>query len=237
MRSRPLLEHPYPGAVTPPDDPAYVTIHENRCAIVEGTKRFGNLHAEKGDNNANPSREEWNTSSHQTRRTTSHHRDNRMHRRDNKMRRRDNRMRRRDNRMHRRDNRRRRRDNRQRHRDSGPLGRSKRGTSSSGPAAGAGARAAPGGAGGHAEPRCTDRCTPGAYGAVMATPLHVVQELKKQLGAMKQGRTTDIREDLVRYAGRPVEAFDPQGPGPRGGAGSPGKQREPSRERPSQTAG
>ncbi|KAI8516865.1 hypothetical protein Bbelb_054460 [Branchiostoma belcheri] len=24
------------GAVTPPDDPAYVTIHENRCAIVEG---------------------------------------------------------------------------------------------------------------------------------------------------------------------------------------------------------
>ncbi|KAI8502574.1 hypothetical protein Bbelb_192760 [Branchiostoma belcheri] len=54
---------------------------------------------------------------------------------------------------------------------------------------------------------------------VMATPLHVVQELKKQFGAMKQGRTTDIREDLVRYAGRPVEAFDPQGPGPRGGAG------------------
>ncbi|KAI8488889.1 hypothetical protein Bbelb_334070 [Branchiostoma belcheri] len=26
----------YPGAVTPPDHPAYVTIHENRCAIVEG---------------------------------------------------------------------------------------------------------------------------------------------------------------------------------------------------------
>ncbi|KAI8484558.1 hypothetical protein Bbelb_376650 [Branchiostoma belcheri] len=175
----------------------------------------------------------------QTRRTTSHHRDNRMHRRDNKMRRRDNRMhrrdnrmrnrdnemhrrdnkmRRRDNKMYRRDNRRRRRDNRQRHRDSGPLGRSKRGTSSSGPAAGAGARAAPGGVGGHAEPRCTDRCTPGAYGAVMATPLHVVQELKKQFGAMKQGRSTDIREELVRYAGRPVEAFDPQGPGPRGGS-------------------
>ncbi|KAI8482312.1 hypothetical protein Bbelb_399030 [Branchiostoma belcheri] len=66
---------------------------------------------------------------------------------------------------------------------------------------------------GHAEPRCTDRCTPGAYGAV---------ELKKQFGAMKQGRTTDIREELVRYAGRPVEAFDLQGPGPRGSAGSNG---------------
>ncbi|KAI8509382.1 hypothetical protein Bbelb_132300 [Branchiostoma belcheri] len=26
----------YHGAVTPPDQPAYVTIHKNRCAIVEG---------------------------------------------------------------------------------------------------------------------------------------------------------------------------------------------------------
>ncbi|KAI8495064.1 hypothetical protein Bbelb_270500 [Branchiostoma belcheri] len=178
------------------------------------------------------------------RKTTSHHRDNRMHRRDNKMRRRDNKMRRGDNRMHRRDNKMHRRDNRMHRRDnkmhrrdnkmhrrdnkmhrrnSGPLGRSKRGTSSSGPAAGAGARAAPGGAGAHVKGEA---------------PCNVLQsELKKQFGAMKQGRSTDIREELVRYAGRPVEAFDPQGPGPRGGAGSPGKQREPSRERPSQTAG
>ncbi|XP_078684881.1 uncharacterized protein LOC144918200 isoform X2 [Branchiostoma floridae x Branchiostoma belcheri] len=149
-------------------------------------------------------------------------RDNRMHRRDNRMRCRDNkmhRMRRRDNRMRRRDNRRRRRDNRQRHRDSGPLGRSKRGTSSSGPAAGAGAIAAPGGAGGYGN---TLTCGPRAEEAVR----------RHEAGAYHV-----FREELVRYAGRPVEAFDPQGPGPRGGAGSPGKQREPSRERPSQTAG
>ncbi|KAI8487258.1 hypothetical protein Bbelb_350560 [Branchiostoma belcheri] len=46
--------------------------------------------------------------------------------------------------------------------------------------------------------------------AVMATLLQEVQELKKQIGAMKQGRTTDdIREELVQFAGRPEAAFDP----------------------------
>ncbi|KAI8482311.1 hypothetical protein Bbelb_399020 [Branchiostoma belcheri] len=142
--------------IATPASPVLPEKQSHRLAVAQPrTKRFGNLHAEEGDNNANLSREEWNTFSHQTRRTTSHHRDNRLHRRDNKMRRRDNRMHRRDNKMHRRDNRMHRRDNkmhrrdnRQRHRDSGPFGRSKRGTSSSGPAAGAGARAAPGGAGG-----------------------------------------------------------------------------------------
>ncbi|KAI8480228.1 hypothetical protein Bbelb_420270 [Branchiostoma belcheri] len=46
--------------------------------------------------------------------------------------------------------------------------------------------------------------------SVMATLLQEVQELKKQIGAMKQGRTTDdIREELVQFAGRPEAAFDP----------------------------
>ncbi|KAI8493293.1 hypothetical protein Bbelb_292970 [Branchiostoma belcheri] len=70
------------------------------------------------DNNANPSREEWNTFSHQTRRTTSHHRDNRLHRRDNKMCRRDSKMHRRENKMRHRDNKMRRRDSKMHRRDN-----------------------------------------------------------------------------------------------------------------------
>ncbi|KAI8487983.1 hypothetical protein Bbelb_344310 [Branchiostoma belcheri] len=51
---------------------------------------------------------------------------------------------------------------------------------------------------------------PQATQSVMATLLQEVQELKKQIGAMKQGRTTDdIREELVQFAGRPEAAFDP----------------------------
>ncbi|XP_078666802.1 uncharacterized protein LOC144908811 [Branchiostoma floridae x Branchiostoma belcheri] len=51
---------------------------------------------------------------------------------------------------------------------------------------------------------------PQAAQSVMATLLQEVQELKKQIGAMKQGRTTDdIREELVQFAGRPEAAFDP----------------------------
>ncbi|XP_019624874.1 PREDICTED: uncharacterized protein LOC109470380 [Branchiostoma belcheri] len=113
-----------------------------------------------------------------------------MHRRDNKMRRRDNRMRRRDNRMHRRDNRRRRRDNRQRHRDSGPLGRSKRGTSSSGPAAGAGARAAPGGAGGYGN---TLTCGPRAEEAVRRHEAGAYHGYQGGSGAIRRSTSGGLR--------------------------------------------